>query len=445
MAKKGNIVKRTKSDIRLLVIVLLAVSWVCVVMNLGVDKEKEEQAALIETAKVYLEDKLYIRAVNNYKTALNDYDTENNALLETELVALYLEAGMMEDYYELIEARVEKGTAAEAEYLELADMYIEEERYTKAIPILKSGIEHYENSQMIEKKEKIIYEHRVKTVNLPELKQPEKNWIVPAFDGEKWGYITNSGDVLLDFIYEEATQFCNGYAVVRLDGVYTLIDENGYWNAIDKIGLDFVTDISESAIVGIKDEKYQIYSRTFQLLSEESYDQVYLNDNGLYMVQKDGKWAILSSDMEPVTDYLFADVAVNSKGKVFSGSYAMVKDERGYCLINQDGEALYEERFADAKGFEGGLCAVADANGKWGFANDNGEIIVDFQYGDVCSFSSNLAAVEYGGFWGYINRHNKMIIEPKYVAAYPFVNNCAIAETEIGNYEILTLRYFELF
>ena len=153
----------------------------------------------------------------------------------------------------------------------------------------------------------------------------------------------------------------------------------------------------------------------------------------------------MSSDMEPVTDYLFADVAVNSKGKVFSGSYAMVKDERGYCLINQDGEALYEERFADAKGFEGGLCAVADANGKWGFANDNGEIIVDFQYGDACSFSSNLAAVEYGGFWGYINRYNKMIIEPKYVAAYPFVNNCAIAETEIGNYEILTLRYFELF
>ena len=129
MAKKGNIVKRTKSDIRLLVIVLLAVSWVCVVMNLGVDKEKEEQAALIETAKVYLEDKLYIRAVNNYKAALNDYNTENNALLETELVALYLEAGMMEDYYKLLEERVEKGTAAETEYLELADMYIAEERY----------------------------------------------------------------------------------------------------------------------------------------------------------------------------------------------------------------------------------------------------------------------------------------------------------------------------
>ena len=445
MAKKGNIVKRTKSDIILLVIVLLAVSWVCVLINLGVDKEKKEQNALIETAKVYLEDKLYIRAVNNYKKALSNYNTENNAILEDELVALYLEAGMMDDYYELIEERIEKGTAAETEYLILADRYIEDERYTKAIPILQSGIEQYENEQMIEKREEIIYENRIRTVNLPELKQPAENWIVPAFDGQKWGYITNSGSVMLDFIYEEATQFCDGYAVVKLDGVYTLIDENGYWNAIDKIGLESVTDISSSAIVGRKDGKYQIYSRTFQLLSEESFDAVYMNENGLYVVQRDGKWAILSSELKNVTDYIFTDVAVNSRGKIFTNNYAMVKDEKGYCLVDKKGEPLYENRFADAKGFEGGLCAVADAQGNWGFADGSGEMIIDYQYGDACSFSCNLAAVEYGGLWGYINRYNHMIIEPKYVTAFPFIEGTAMTETELGSFEILTLKYFELF
>lgn len=445
MAKKGNIVKRTKSDIILLVIVLLVISWISAVIHFTVDREKNEQLALIEGAQVFLQDKLYIRAVNNYKTALDEYDTEENARLETELVALYLEAGMMEDYYELIEERIEKGTATENEYLALADMYIEEQSNARAISVLQNGITQYQNEEMIQKRETIIYENRVRAINLPKLEQPAANWMIPAFDGEHWGYVSYDGGVILDFIYEEATPFCNGYAVVKLDGVYTLIDENGYWNAIDKIGLESVTDISASAVVGMKGGKYQIYTRTFQLMSEEVFDAIYMNDNGLYVVQKNGKWAILSQDLEPVTDYIFTDVAVNSKGKVFDGVYAVVKDEKGYCLIDEAGEPLYEERFENAKGFEGGLYAVADLNGKWGFANEKAEMIIDYQYVDAHSFSCKLAAVEYGGSWGYINRYNDLVIDAVYVHAYPFIEGIAMAETEQGSYEMLTLKHFELF
>lgn len=445
MARKSNIVKKTKGTINLLVIVMLAVSWLCAFVTMTADQEAIEQAALIQTAKTYLEDKLYIRAVNNYKTAINDYSTEKNQELETELVSIYLEAGMMDEYYDLIAARIEDGRAAENEYKVLADLYIENGRDTKAISVLKSGIELFESEEMIQMKEQIIYANKARTINLPELKQPADNWLVPAYDGNKWGYVAGDGSALLDFIYEEATQFCEGYAVVKLDGVYTLIDKNGYWNAVDKNGLDLVTDISSSAIVGVKDGKYQIYSRTFKLLSEEAFDYVYMNDNGLYVVQKAGKWAILSSALDPVTDYIYTDVAVNSRGKVFTGNYAMVKDEKGFFLVNKEGTELYQARFAEAKGYEGGLCAVANENGMWGFANSKAEMIVDYQYGDAQSFSCNLGAVEYGGKWGYINRYNAMIIEPEYVQAYPFIEGAAIAETDMGNYQVLTLKYFELF
>lgn len=443
MTKKGNIVKRTKSSLTLLVIVLLAVSWIITFSSMFVDKEALAQAALIEEADGYLEEKLYIRAVHNYQEALSKYKTENNLALEKRLVEIYFEAGMTEEYYELIETRTESGTAEAEEYLALADWYIENESIRNAISVLKSGIEKYGSDEMIHRREDIIYECGVREVNLPKLRQPEENWIIPAFDGEKWGYVSDSGNVLLEFIYEDATPFCNGYAVVKLDGIYTLIDEVGYWNAVDKNGLDSVTDISASAIVGIKDGKARIYSRTFQELSKEAFDAVYLNDNGLYVVCKEGKWAILDEDLKPVTDYLYTDVAVNSRGKVFYGNYAIVKDETGYFLIDETGKEQYETRFAGAKGLEGGLYAVMNENEQWGFADENAELVIDYQYVDACSFSCKLAAVEYAGEWGYINQYNDMIIEPQFAAGYPFLEGIAMTENGQGSFEILTLKYFE--
>lgn len=440
MARKSNIVKKTKNNINLLVIVLLVVGWLCSVVSLLSNEEEKEQAALVQGAENLLEDKLYIRAVNNYKSALNNYKTDKNLEIQTKLLAVYLEAGMMEEYYDLIEVRMEDGTASAEEYIALADMYITNESYSKAIPVLQTGIDLYQNEDMIQMRESIIYEYRVRAINAADLIHPTTSWIVPVFDGTNWGYVTRDGALVLECIYEEAIPFYAGYAVVKLDGVYTLIDQNGYWNAIDKNGLDMVTDISDTAIVGVKDGKYQIYSRTFQLMSEEVYENIYLNDNGLYVVQQNGKWAILSSELEKITEFIFDDVAVNSRGEVFTGDYAMVKDQNGYFMITTEGKELYANRFDDAKGFEGGLCAVADETGKWGFANGSGELIVDHQYTDARGFSSNLGAVEYAGKWGYINRYNNMIIEAEYVEAYPFMGGSAITKTELGTYDVLTLK-----
>ncbi len=445
MAKKTNIVKKTKGNLNLLLIVLVVVGWVCAIVKLTDNTAEKEQLALIENARGYMEDKLYIRAVNNYEKALNNYQFENNLQYETELLAIYKEAGMMTEYYELIDKRMEAQTAEKEEYTARAQAYIEEETYKAAINTLKNGIAIYNDEEMIQLKESIIYQHSEKVVDVAEFKQPGESWMIPTFNGEKWGYANKKGKKQLTFDYDEVTPFAGDYAVVKLNGVYTLIDQNGYWNAIDEIGLDAVADITENAIIGVKDGKYQLYSRTFKVLSEESFENIYANDNGSYMVQKNGKWAMLSGNLEPITDYIFTDVAVNSKGRVFAGDYAVVKDEKGYFLINANGEAMYETRFANAKGFEGGIYAVADANNKWGFANEKGEMTIDYQYTDAKSFSCKLGAVQHAGKWGYINKYNNMMIEAEYEDALPFIDGSAIVKNKGVGYTILTLKYYDLF
>lgn len=53
-------------------------------------------------------------------------------------------------------------------------------------------------------------------------------------------------------------------------------------------------------------------------------------------------------------------------------------------------------------------------NGKWGFINTNGEVVILPQYDCVDDFSEGLAGIKNGGFWGYINKNNKLVIPSKY-------------------------------
>ena len=96
-----------------------------------------------------LQDKLYVRAAAQYLTALDTYHTERNLEYETELLNIYRDGGMMNEYYGLIEDRIEGSRAAAGEYLALAQMYVDGESAGRAIPVLQQGIEAYQDAEMI--------------------------------------------------------------------------------------------------------------------------------------------------------------------------------------------------------------------------------------------------------------------------------------------------------
>lgn len=446
MAKKKNIVKKTKEKLIVIIIAATAAGWLLAVRAVNESgRQIEAQNAMIDIAKVYQEDKLYVRAAAQYIEALDAYHTENNPRYEAELLAMYKEAGMMQEYYSMIDRRINSGDAGVEEYLDRAQGYLGRGSKSSAMTVLQKGMAACGDERLTELYESVSYEYSYVATMYTKMNLPFADWNIPAYDGEHWGYVGQNGRTSMNFLYEEATPFSGNYAVVRIDGVYTLIDKKGYWNAVDKNGLDAVTSLVGTRLVGVKDGKYGIYSNTFNRLGSETYDNAYLGENGLIMVQKGEKWALLDSNLNMLTDYCFTDVAVNSRGLAFCGNYAVVADEAGYFLINRNGEACFEARFAGAKGMEGGLFAVQDASGKWGFADENGQIIVECKYEDAYSFSDRLAAVKYGGKWGYINKYGTLAIEWQYEQAYPFLEGSALVVDGQGRYGILTLRNYQLF
>ena len=445
MAKKNNLVGGAKAKISLILIAGMAAGWGISGYTVVLQNSVRKQNAMVEKAEEFIPDKLYIRAANQYKEALKAYSTKNNLTYERRLLDIYAEGGMTEEYADLVDDRIEAKTALVDEYLSRAETLIEEESIKRAIRYLQQGIEIYGDSQLVDLCESVKYQYNTNGTDYQEGKLPSENWIIPMWNGEKWGYTGKNGRTNIEFEYDDATRFSGDFAVVKIDGVYTLIDQNGYWNAVDKNGLDQVIDIAGDKIIGVKDGKYGIYSNMFERLNEEDYEDAHLNDNGMVVVKKDGKWAVLDGNMKNVTDFELTDVAVNSRGQVFSGKYAVVADGNGYFLIDQKGKACYEKRFPNAKGYEGGYYAVSDSDGNWGFADEAGENVIPCQYVDAYSFSNQTAAVQYAGKWGYINQYGNMVINAEYSEALPFLNGKAFAYDDQGNIEVLELKYFELF
>ena len=445
MAKKNNLVGGAKAKISLILIAGMAAGWGISGYTVVLQNSVRKQNAMVEKAEEFIPDKLYIRAANQYKEALKAYSTKNNLTYERRLLDIYAEGGMTEEYADLVDDRIEAKTALVDEYLSRAETLIEEESIKRAIRYLQQGIEIYGDSQLVDLCESVKYQYNTNGTDYQEGKLPSENWIIPMWNGEKWGYTGKNGRTNIEFEYDDATRFSGDYAVVKIDGVYTLIDQNGYWNSVDKNGLDQVIDIAGDKIIGVKDGKYGIYSNMFERLNEEDYEDAHLNDNGMVVVKKDGKWAVLDGNMKNVTDFELTDVAVNSRGQVFSGKYAVVADGNGYFLIDQKGKACYEKRFPNAKGYEGGYYAVSDSDGNWGFADEAGENVIPCQYVDAYSFSNQTAAVQYAGKWGYINQYGNMVINAEYSEALPFLNGKAFAYDDQGNIEVLELKYFELF
>lgn len=60
---------------------------------------------------------------------------------------------------------------------------------------------------------------------------------------------------------------------------------------------------------------------------------------------------------------------------------------------------------------------------KCGFVDENGKILIPFEYEHVEKFSNNIANVKKDGRWGFINKENKVIIPFKYQQTWHFEND----------------------
>ncbi len=435
--------KRKKAVLAAVLIIFLALGWIFSLRNVTGMESREKQQELTEKADEYAEKELWVRAIPLYEEALQ-YKTGNNVGIESRLLNAYYQYGDMDSYNDLVEKRAAENTAAKQEYINTSDSYIAGYNLEKGMELVKRGIDQMGDQDLIDYYEANRYAYSVNVTKYEEIIPTEENTFMPARGEGGWCYVDENGREILERSYETASGFnIDGFAAVKKDGKYYTILQNGDKYGVDETGITDVYGMSGNHILAKVNGKYSYYDYDFNCVAPaHQYEEITANSCGVAAVKKGSMWGIITDSGETVVDFTLDDVAVNSLGAVFADGKAMVRTGENWYLINTDGERLCESGFTEAKAPEAsGYIAVGNGE-KWGFIDETGKIVIDYQYEDAFSFSEGLGAVRIGAKWNYISEKNVRVIDQEFAEAKPFHNKIAQAKIT-GKAALIELEYVE--
>lgn len=204
---------------------------------------------------------------------------------------------------------------------------------------------------------------------------------------------------------------------------------------------------------------------TFMLTSCAGEDEALPDqDQTLLPISAEGSWGYIDLDGEIVIEPRF------ERAWDFSDDLALVKSHGRYGFIDRAGRFVVEPRFTDAWHFSGGLAPVeldtswayvdrdgriiadtqyriqpstfveaayersplrlVSSGGRFGFAGDDGEPVIEPRFENAWRFSNGLARVTTNDKWGYIDRSGSFVIQPQFDLAWDFGEGVAKVQVD---------------
>lgn len=183
----------------------------------------------------------------------------------------------------------------------------------------------------------------------------------------------------------------------------------------------------------VQNDKWGYIDKTGKIAIKPQFDYVQGFREGLAKVRigdfVTGKSGYIDKTGKIVIEPRFANASSFSEGLAFVGTRD--KDTFDYGYIDKAGRIVIKlQGFGDGiADFSGGLIPVY-VDGKRGYMNKKGEIVIKPQFRRSDDFSEGLAKVKIGDKYGYIDKTGDVIIEPQFVLADRFSEG--LARVNIG-------------
>lgn len=275
-----------------------------------------------------------------------------------------------------------------------------------------SGGKGVTETKVTENKSKPVEKQRASTIaSLPKSdfvikKENESAELIPYRKGTKWGYSNRDKKILIDCVYYDAWFFDGDLALVNLNKRWCFIDKSGN----PQIQLDTVKPFPFSD--GLSLVKTIRVRGSYGSTQWAECDYIDLSGNsvvkracqdsrsfteGLAAVKENGKWGFIDKKGELKIGCIYDSVDSFEKG------IAKVKRSESLIYINKEGKEVKgytekpKEKFVDS-------FKIINANGKFGFIDENQQQIIPCKYERVDNFMDNgLAIVHYRNKWGNWN------------------------------------------
>lgn len=311
-----------------------------------------------------------------------------------------------------------------------------------------TALEGIKNSIKIKDNEKVgIVDKEGKTIIEPKYsdisnlgKDNKAGFIVKSEDG-KYGIIDYSSNQVLECKYDSIEKISgNGLYVVKESDTVKVIKQDG--TETDISGFDKIKAILPNADDGVifeKDGKYGVMKTNGDIALSAKYEDLKSAQKETVIAKKDGKYGVIDLNQNEKILFNYKDIKYNEVADIFitendnfindiinsayetklSGILVKLDTEKGYMKLKVgDGYKYYNFKFEEKDSKDilvSNTLFLSKSNGKYGFINKDGKVIVDYIYDDATEQNaSGYSAVKKDGKWGSIDSKGNVSQEPKY-------------------------------
>lgn len=399
---------------------------------------------LVEQAREYREEKIYVDAITAYEEALGIEDS----------IELNLEIGQM--YYDMDDAgrilnwgetMISKFPTNIEPYEYVIDYHLKNNEYDDCFEyyeIVKKRNLYSEN--LAAKIDKIMYEYEIKSGGFEEVSDYSEDCATIKKD-EIYRYVNSYGSSYIDGEYLYAGAYSDGLApVCDINKEFYFIDTEGN----RKLNYSKNIEVPVTKLGYIDSDLYPVGNNEKVYYANTSGDIVYgpYQDASVFnyevaAVKENNKWHLIDIQGNKISDD-YEYIVQDFKNASFRNGVAFAKTENGYYMISSDGKKINKKPYEDVKLFLDFTYAAVKQNGLWGFVDNEGEFFIEPAYEDANSYRNGFAAVKKDGLWGYINEEGKLVIKPNFTEAGSMTSEgtAFVKEQESEKWSVMSLiRY----
>lgn len=402
-----------KRNLIMIFSVLLGLSWFVAVSDV-VNNPKKVQEHLAKATELEAQG-IYVDAITEYESAL-EYEPENSEI-SLKMANAWLQTGSSKKFVNICKATAEMNPKEPKALEMLMNYYVEKGDDLSAVKYLSEFTEKYPENEEAEKwviRLEGTYDELF--CNYDELGEIVNDSMVIKKE-EQYGLADSFGNEIVKPGITEVHPYSeDDLALICQEGKYIYIDRDGQTRLVADEAYSTLGMMSSKRTVAVTNGKYGYLDEKLEAVTEFVWDDLTLISDGMGAACKDGKWALVNKSGKEKTEYIYDGVTTDAYGFCFGQKRAFVRLQDGIVMINKKGEQIGEMSFDDAHCFSKDGFAAVCKNGKWGFTNTDGELVLDYQYEDAQSFQNGFAAVCVDGKWGYIDINGNMAVNPVFTA-----------------------------
>ena len=269
----------------------------------------------------------------------------------------------------------------------------------------------------------------------------DKSGFIIKSDNGKYGVVDYSENVVIEPIYDGMEKvYGNDYYVAKKANKQILVQKGG--TEVKSFDYDEIKGILsniDNGIIYTKNNKYGIAKITGESVIAVTYEDLKEAKSGIFIAKKDGKYGIIDISNNTKIEFKYKSISYDEKADIYiaetedfnndiidntfaikqSGILINIDDEKGYIELRQGEEYKYYNFKFEEKNvkdiFTSNTLYLSRKNGKYGFIDKNGKVVVDYIYDDATEQNEyGYASIKKDGKWGSIDNKGNIVQEPTY-------------------------------